>query len=222
MQRYLLLLISLVLASAAVPAAAQQDADAGKRLFRACQACHSLVPERHMSGPSLTGIFGRKAGSIDSFKRYSPAMRRSGVVWTEVTLEKFLADPQAMIRDNWMTFPGIEDAKDRAALIAYLRSASQAPAPAPARPLLPSLKSLEPPALVTGLRQCGDTYFVTTGDGVTKGFWEFNIRFKTNATPEGPQPGKPAILRAGMMGDRVTIVFASPAEISRFIEVKCE
>jgi cytochrome c len=121
-----------------------------------------------------------------------------------------------------MTFPGVEDAKDRAALIAYLRIASQAAAPAPARPLLPSLKSLETRVLVTALRQCEDTYFVTTADGVTKPFWEFNLRFKTNSTPEGPEPGKPAILRAGMMGDRATIVFASPTEISRFIEVKCE
>jgi cytochrome c len=173
-----------------------------------------------MTGPSLAGIFGRKAGSVESFKRYSPAMRQSGVVWTEDTLGKFLADPQAMIHGNWMTFAGIEDAKDRAALIAYLRVAIQAPTPA--RPLLPSLKSLEASAVVTALRHCGDTYFVTTGDGVTKAFWEFNIRFKTNSTPEGPQPGKPAILRAGMMGDRVTIVFASPDEISRIIEVKCE
>jgi cytochrome c len=125
-----------------------------------------------------------------------------------------------MMRDNWMTFPGIEDAKDRATLIAYLRGAGQTPAPA--RPLLPSLKTLEPRALVTALRHCGDTYFVTTGDGATKPFWEFNLRFKTNSTPEGPQPGKPAILRAGMMGDRATIVFASPAEISRFIEARCD
>ncbi len=173
-----------------------------------------------MTGPSLARIFGRKAGSVDSFKRYSPAMRQSGVVWTEDTLGKFLADPQAMMHGTWMTFPGIKDAKDRAVLIAYLRVATQAPAPA--RPLLPSLKSLETSALVTALRHCGDSYFVTTGDGVTKPFWEFNLRFKTNSTPEGPQPGKPAILRAGMMGDRATIVFASPAEISRFIQAKCE
>jgi cytochrome c len=222
MKRHLLLAIYLLAALTAPPVAAQEDVDAGKRLFRACQGCHSIVPERHMTGPSLAGIFGRKAGSVASFKRYSPAMRQSGVIWAEDTLEKFLADPQSMIHGNWMTFPGIEDAKDRAALIAYLRVTSQMPAPGPARPLLPSLKSLEARVQVTTLRQCGDTYFVTTGDGVTKPFWEFNIRFKTNSTPEGPELGKPAILRAGMMGDRATIVFASPAEISRFIEVKCE
>ncbi len=220
MKRHLLLAICFLAASAAPPVAAQEDVEAGRRLFRACQACHSVVPEQHMTGPSLARIFGRKAGSVDSFKRYSPAMRQSGVVWTEDTLGKFLADPQAMMHGTWMTIPGIKDAKDRAVLIAYLRVATQAPAPA--RPLLPSLKSLEPSALVTALRHCGDSYFVTTGDGVTKPFWEFNLRFKTNSTPEGPQPGKPAILRAGMMGDRATIVFASPAEISRFIQAKCE
>lgn len=219
MQRHLLL-AGCVLAALAAPAAAQDDADAGKRLFRACQGCHTLTADRHMTGPSLAGVLGRKAGGLDSFKRYSPAMRQSGLIWTPETLDKFLADPQAAVRGNWMTFQGIEDAKDRSSLIAYLRLAREAAGPA--RPLLPSLKALEPRVLVTALRLCGDSYFVTTGAGATKPFWEFNLRFKTNSSPEGPQPGKPAILRAGMMGDRATIVFAAPSEISRFIEVKCE
>lgn len=210
----------VVAALAASPAAAQDDADAGKLAFRACQACHTLAPGRHMTGPSLAGVFGRKAGSADGFARYSPAMRQAGIVWNAETLDKFLADPQAFVRGNWMTFAGIEAATERANLIAYLRGASQAAAPA--RPLLPSLKTIEPRVLVTALRLCGDTYFVTTGDGATKAFWEFNLRIKTNSTAEGPHPGKPAILGAGMMGDRATIVFAAPGEISGFVKVKCE
>ncbi len=219
MHRKLRLASHVLAALIAAPAAAQDNADAGKRLFRACQGCHTLAAERHMTGPSLAGLFGRRAGSLESFKRYSPAMRQSGLVWDAGTLDKFLADPQAVIGGNWMTFPGIADAEERAKLIAYLRTASAAAQPA--RPLLPSLKALEPRFVVTAVRLCGDTYFVTTGDGAMKPFWEFNLRFKTNSTSEGPLPDKPAILRAGMMGDRATIVFSAPGEISRFIEVKC-
>lgn len=219
--RRLLGLAGCVLAAvAAAPAGAQGDVEAGKRIFRACLGCHSLSAGQHMTGPSLAHLFGRRAGGLDGFKRYSPAMRASGVVWGADTLDKFLANPQALVPGNWMTFPGIEEAPDRAKLISFLRTASAAGGPA--RPLLRSLKVLEPRVLVTAVRLCGDTYFVTTADKATKPFWEFNLRFKTNGSPEGPEPGKPAILRAGMMGDRATIVFAAPGEIGSFITVKCE
>lgn len=220
MRRFFGLAGCMLASLAAPPAAAQDDVEAGKRIFRACQGCHALSVGQHMTGPSLAHLFGRRAGNLDGFKRYSPAMRNAGVVWDADTLDNFLANPQALVPGNWMTFPGIEDARDRAKLIAYLRAASVAAGPA--RPLLPSLKSLEPRVRVTALRLCADTYFVTTGDGATKPFWEFNLRFKTNSSPEGPEPGKPAILRAGMMGDRATVVFAGPGEISRFVDVKCE
>ncbi len=211
----------LVLAAlSTAPASAQDDADAGKRLFRACQSCHTLATGQHMTGPSLANLFGRRAGGIDGFKRYSPALSNSGVVWDAESLDKFLANPQALVPGNWMTFPGIEDAQDRIKLIAYLRAASISAGPT--RPLLPSLKPLEPRVRVSALRLCGDTYFVTTGDGVTRPFWEFKLRFKTNSSPQGPEPGAPAILRAGMMGDRATIVFAAPGEISDFVQARCE
>jgi cytochrome c len=88
--------------------------------------------------------------------------------------------------------------------------------------LLPSLKGVASSVLVTAIRSCGDSYFVTTADGTTKAFWEFNLRFKTNSTAEGPDPGKPVILRAGMAGDRASVIFASFKEISAFIQIKCE
>lgn len=207
-------------ALAFAPAAAQDPGDSGRRAFRECQGCHTLLPDRNMTGPSLAGIFGRTAGGLASFDRYSAAMRKSGIVWNAETLDEFLADPAAVVPGNFMTFPGVSDAKSRAAVIAYLKGVPAAAGPS--RPLLPSLKSLEPRRLVAALRLCGDSYFVTTGDGATKPIWEFNLRFKTNSSPEGPAPGKPAILRAGMMGDRATVVFATPSEIGRFVQVKCE
>ena len=205
---------------AAQPAAAQDDVEAGQKVFQTCRACHLLVANRHMTGPSLVGVFGRRAGAADGFSRYSPAMRQSSVVWGVETLDKFLADPQGYIMGNFMTFPGVEDAKDRANLIAYLKKASE-PAAAAAPRKAPSLKALPPPVLVMGIRLCGDTYHVTLGDGTTKLFWEFNLRFKTNSSEEGPAPGKPAIFRAGMGGDRASVIFATPQEIGEFIKVKC-
>jgi cytochrome c len=216
----LALLVAATLAIAK-PAAAQDDVEAGRKVFSPCRACHLLVANRHMTGPSLVGVFGRKSGTAEGYPRYSPAMRQANVAWSAETLDKFLADPQGFIKGNWMTFPGVEDAKDRANLIAFLKKASELAAAAPPGKA-PSLKSLPQRMLVTGIRLCGDTYYVTHGDGATKVFWEFNLRFKSNSTEEGPEPGKPAILRAGMGGDRASVIFASPKEISEFIKVKCE
>lgn len=214
------LLVAAALATAQ-PAAAQEDVAAGQKVFQTCRACHLLVAKRHMTGPSLVGVFGRKSGTAEGFPRYSPAMRQANVVWSAETLDKFLADPQGFINGNWMTYPGVEDAKDRANLIAFLKKASElAAAAAPRR--APSLKNLPPRVLVTGIRLCGDTYYVTHGDGTTKVFWEFNLRFKSNSSEEGPEPGKPAIFRAGMGEDRASVIFASPKEISEFVKVKCE
>jgi cytochrome c len=210
-----------LLAAAPVPAQQSENSDdGGRRSFRACAACHTLAPGRHMTGPSLAGVLGRKAGRVQDFPRYSPAMRAADLVWDAATLDKFIADPQSVVRGTSMIFPGLEDANERAAIIGYLRAAGQSSPPA--KPLLPSLKDIAPRLLVTAIRLCGDTYHVTTGDGATRLFWEFNLRFKTNSSPEGPHAGKPAILRAGMMGDRATVVFASPAEIGAFIQIRCE
>jgi cytochrome c len=205
----------------AQPAAAQSDIEAGRKAFQTCRACHLLVANRHMTGPSLAGVIGRKAGTATGFPRYSPAMRQANVVWSAETLGKFLADPQGFLKGNWMTFPGVEDAKERANLVAFLEAVSERAAKAPP-PKAPSLRNLAPRALVAGIRLCGDTYYVTHGDGTTKVFWEFNLRLKSNSTEEGPEPGKPAIFRAGMGEDRATVIFASPKEISGFIKVQCE
>jgi cytochrome c len=86
---------------------------------------------------------------------------------------------------------------------------------------VPSLKQLEPNQQVTAIRYCGDTYNVTTANGETVPFWERNLRFKTDSSADGPEKGKPALLPAGMMGDRASVIFAEPSEISASIESKC-
>ncbi len=58
------------------------------------------------------------------------------------------------------------------------------------------------------------------GDGKARDFWERNLRFKTDSSGEGPEKAAPAIVDAGMMGDRADVIFAAPEEISRFVS-KC-
>jgi cytochrome c len=106
--------------------AARADGDAvrGEARFQDCAACHKLEAGTNNVGPSLHGIFTRKAGEIADF-RYSPAIKRSGIVWTPETLDKFITDPQALVPGNRMPYAGMANANDRADLIAYFIKASQ-------------------------------------------------------------------------------------------------
>jgi cytochrome c len=106
--------------------AARADGDAarGEAKFQDCAACHKPEAGANNVGPSLHGIFARKAGEIADF-RYSPAMKKSGIVWTPEMLEKFITEPQAMVPANRMPYAGMASAADRADLIAYLQKATQ-------------------------------------------------------------------------------------------------
>jgi cytochrome c len=105
----------LLLASPAWPA----DATHGKALFAACIACHSETPDA--SGPSLKGVVGRKAGSLQDF-RYSSAMQRAGFVWDAASLRDYLHDPQAKVKGNHMPFSGYANMADADDVVAYLRT----------------------------------------------------------------------------------------------------
>jgi len=72
----------------------------GERMFGACAACHSLEPDRNMTGPSLAELWNRKAGTLASFHRYSQALKSSGIVWNDKTLDEWLADPQHLVPGN--------------------------------------------------------------------------------------------------------------------------
>ncbi|WP_234705801.1 c-type cytochrome [Sinorhizobium meliloti] len=66
----------------------------GARLFRQrCGSCHSIEAGQNRTGPSLAGVNGRMAGSVEGV-RYSPALRDSNVVWNAETLVRFLANPR--------------------------------------------------------------------------------------------------------------------------------
>src|SRR5881296_2173115 len=170
----------------------------GAAVFGQCVACHSVEPGVHLTGPSLARVWGRHAGTVEGFTRYSEPLKHAAVVWDAATLDRWLEDPQTVVPRNLMTFPGLKDARQRA-----------------------DLKTLGPERRVKAIRHCGDGYHVTTEDGRTIPLWEFNLRFKTDSSRLGPSKGRPVLLPAGMQGDRASIVFASPEEISRTIEAKC-
>jgi len=220
----------LLAAHSPSPAQPEGDPERGARLFgRACAACHSLEPGRHMTGPSLAGVWGRRAGAAQGFGRYSEVLEAADLVWDEDTLDPWLEDPAGFLPGNRMAFRGIGDARARADLIAFLEAANAGEAPPGdgarggmmGAPRLLDLKELGPEQQVSDIAYCGDTYRVTTATGRTLEFWEFNLRFKTDSSAQGPDQGRPVLLRAGMMGDRAFVVFADPREISPAIRHAC-
>jgi cytochrome c len=220
------------------PALAQKgDPTRGQRDFRACAPCHSLEPDRNMTGPSLAEVWDRKAGALPSFERYSEALKSSGIIWNDQNLDAWLADPQGFVPNNEMPFDGIKDQAVRADLLAFLKEATKGGGAAPQRMAQqggmkgmggmmgggpdPNLKNLEPKIQVKAIGYCHDTYRVTTADGKTRAFWERNLRFRTDSSKDGPEKGAPALLPAGMMGDRASVIFAAPEEISKLVEARC-
>ena len=85
-------------------------------------------------------------------------------------------------------------------------------------PQFQNLKEAGPDRQVVAIRYQQDTYKVTTADGRSTDFWEANLRFKIDSSTTGPLSGKPVILPTGMMGDRASVFFASPAEMSALIK----
>ena len=209
----------------------------GQRVFGTCAACHSLQPDQNMTGPSLADLWGRKAGSLSSFNRYSPPLTSANIVWNDKTLNDWIEDPQHLVPGNQMTFVGIKDAQQRSDLLAFLKQATQ-PGTSLAQQdgqmggmggmagmmgggRVPNLKSPDPAERVQEISYFKDTYTITTADGQTRKFWERNLRLKTDASGDGPEKNAPALVPAGMMGDRADVIFADPTEISGLIASKC-
>lgn len=94
---------------------------AGKAVYERCQGCHALARDR--TGPRHCGLIGRPAAAVPGFN-YSEALRRSGLVWTQETLDRFLAAPLQVVPGTTMGYAGVANAADREALIAYLAWAS--------------------------------------------------------------------------------------------------
>jgi cytochrome c len=113
----------LLFASVAVCEAAPAPSPAaiGKQQFIRCAACHAMTAKGPAKiGPHLQGLVGRKAGTVAGF-RYSPAMARANLVWTEDALDRWLQRPTALVPGTSMAFAGMADAAQRKALVAYLK-----------------------------------------------------------------------------------------------------
>jgi cytochrome c len=122
-----LLVAAIAWALLAHPAKGADLAKGDQLFFSYCSRCHSLEPARHLSGPSLAGFVGRKAGTAEGFRYYSDALKSANMVWDEQTLDAWLADPTALIPGNLMRFQGIPDPQKRQDLIAYLKSVGNRP-----------------------------------------------------------------------------------------------
>ena len=126
----------------------QGDAIAGRQVFKKCQACHSLEPDKTILGPSLAGIVGRKSGAEPDFN-YSPAMKQAALTWDAATLDTYLTDPQKLVPGNRMPFPGLKTDQNRKDVIAFLAApvspanadTAKAAAPAASATAAPQAKS---------------------------------------------------------------------------------
>ncbi len=104
-----------------VSAANAGDPIRGKDLFeKRCGGCHSLDTDKE--GPRLRNVYGRKAGSIASFK-YSDGLKAAPVTWDQVSLDKWLTNTESVVPDNDMDFH-VPKAEERADIIEYLRVSS--------------------------------------------------------------------------------------------------
>ena len=125
-RRFLTLAVAgAVTALAAGPVQAEGDPAQGKKVYNQCRACHALEPGQHRVGPSLAGVWGRKAGTAEGFNRYSPALKEADITWNAENLDKYLENPRDFIPGNRMTFPGIKSADKRADVIAFLKQETQ-------------------------------------------------------------------------------------------------
>jgi cytochrome c len=102
-------------------AAMEGDATRGRELFeRRCTGCHAM--EQNREGPRLRGVFGRGAGTVSGYG-YSEALKKAHIVWNDTTLERWLADPDALVPDNNMEFH-VARPQERRDLIRFLRESA--------------------------------------------------------------------------------------------------
>ena len=121
--RFMLVLAAFLSLSMSASLSAQAgDIAKGEKVFKKCKACHVVDKEKNKTGPHLVGIIGRAAGSVDSFKRYSKAMKASGLVWDAETLDAYLENPKKYLKGTKMAFAGLKKEADRQNIIAYFES----------------------------------------------------------------------------------------------------
>ena len=108
---------------------ASTNAADGAKVFKKCLACHSIEKGGpNKIGPNIFGVLNRKAGSVSGYK-YSKAMLAYGKVWSFEEMNGFLTKPKDWIKGTKMSFVGLKNAKDRAAVILYMNENTDNPLP---------------------------------------------------------------------------------------------
>ena len=116
-----IVIAGLLLAGSATAALAADPA-AGEKIFKAqCGICHAVVAGENRIGPTLFGVVGRPAGSVPGFN-YTADHKKLGVTWDAANLDKYLANPRAMVPDTSMVYAGLKDDAQRAELVVYLET----------------------------------------------------------------------------------------------------
>ncbi len=118
------LLAAVVLGVGLSSSALAGDAALGEKVFKKCNACHVVDKEKHKTGPHLVNVIGRTAGTAEGYKKYSKAMKNSGIVWDDETLNGYLEKPKKYLKGTRMAFAGLKKEEDRANVIAYLKQYS--------------------------------------------------------------------------------------------------
>jgi cytochrome c len=116
--RLSMMIAAAILGFVAAPADAA-NVEHGQQVFQACAACHTERPDA--IGPTLKGVFGRKAATVEDF-RYSNPIKRANLTWDEGNLRAYIADPQAKVPGNRMPYGGLRDTSDVDDVIAYLKT----------------------------------------------------------------------------------------------------
>ena len=116
----LLVVVGIIIVILIFSVANAADPVNGKKVFKKCVACHSLQEGKNKIGPSLYNLIDRKAGLVEGYK-YSKAMKNSGVVWNEESLDEFLTKPRKFIPKTKMSFRGIKNKSLRDDLISFLK-----------------------------------------------------------------------------------------------------
>lgn len=113
-------LVTLALSALTLGSTSAASAEDGADLFSDnCAVCHSPEPGVNKLGPSLAGVVGRPAGSIRDYP-YSDGIQKAGLTWTKLMLDRWITDPQTVVKGTKMLFAGVKDAKERKAIIDYL------------------------------------------------------------------------------------------------------
>ena len=112
-----IIMLLLIIPTGAAPA---KDDEERIAFNNHCRMCHSIRPNDNRLGPTMYGIFGAQAGRVAGYGGYSGGL--SGLVWDEVTLDRFIADPASVSSSTNMIFPPVKDAEERKKIIRFIRS----------------------------------------------------------------------------------------------------